>query len=577
MKKIPFSVKLFLSYFLIVALFSASVLYFVSIQIEEFNRETVAGQLHLLCLALLREVEPLVTAGEMAGLDREVKDVGRQLGVRITVIRPDGVVLADSDHDPATMDNHGSRPEVVGALTTVEGHSVRFSRTLQDNLMYLAMRFPRTGGVEGILRVSMRVRKVEALWARLGREILAIAAVSLLGALLLAFFASRRLGQPVQKLAWAAERLSRGNFETRVFLNRHDELRELADGFNRMAGEVNRLFQELAHKSEEYRIILASIQEGLVVIDREARIVHANEAFWKMVRSDPSVGKPYWEVLRAPKFAEGLRQVKETGASAAEEVAFDDRTYLCGLTPIAGTGTTVALFFDVTERKRLEEIKRELVVNISHEFKTPLTSIRGFAEALEEEAGRQPRIRRDHPAQRRAAVPHHRRPSRAGPPGAPGQGAGPRAGGRAGGGREHGPPLPGHAAGARASRLRSPPRPICRGFPPTVSCWSRSSPTCWRTRCATPNGAASPSGSRREGREVVAEVADTGIGIAAEHLPRIFERFYVVDKSRSRATGGTGLGLSIVKNIVLQHGGRIDIRSRPDEGTTVTLAFPALL
>lgn len=575
MRKIPFSVKLFLSYFLIVALFSVGVLYLVSIQVEEFNRDNAASQLHLLCLALLRELEPLAVTGKTDELDREAKDFGRQLGIRITVIRPDGVVLADSDHDPVTMDNHGSRPEVVGALTTIEGHSVRFSRTLQDNLMYLAMRFPRSGEVGGILRVSMRVRKVDALWAELGREILAIAAACLLGALLLAWIASRRLGQPVQKLAWAAEQLSRGNFQTRVFLNRHDELRDLADGFNHMAEEVNRLFQELAHRSEEHRIILASIQEGLVVVDRDARIAHANEAFWKIVRGAPSVGKPYWEVLRAPNFADGLRQVKEGGASAAIEVSLDDRTFLCGLTPIAGTGATVALFFDVTERKRLEDIKRELVVNISHEFKTPLTSIRGFAEALEEE----PAVHREYVeiirrnAERLARITDDllllarlEQPAKA----------------------------PNFEAVDVREVAESTARLFQAGLGSKRLSFEISAaadlPKVSADRFLleqvfinllenavryTETGGVTVR-LRREGREVVVEVADTGIGIAAEHLPRIFERFYVVDRSRSRATGGTGLGLSIVKNIVLQHGGRIDIQSRPGEGTTVMLAFPAL-
>jgi two-component system phosphate regulon sensor histidine kinase PhoR len=288
MRKIPFTFKLFLSSMLVIAVFSAGVLYFTFERIEEFNLETAGSHLHSLGIASVREAQPLFAAGDWAGLQREMGDLGRRLGVRVTVVRLDGVVAADSEHDPASMDNHGSRPEIVGALSNQEGRSTRYSRTLQDTLMYLAMRFPESGPPAGVLRVSMRVRSVDALRAKLGQQIGWIAAFSLLVALLLAFVVSQRLGGPVRKLAWAAGRFSEGHFEERVFLKQHDELRELANGFNRMAEEVNRLFQELAHKSEEHRIILASIQEGLVVVDRDARIVHANEAFWRMVRSEPS-------------------------------------------------------------------------------------------------------------------------------------------------------------------------------------------------------------------------------------------------------------------------------------------------
>ena len=575
MRKIPFTFKLFLSSMLVIAVFSAGVLYFTFERIEEFNLETAGSHLHSLGIASVREAQPLFAAGDWAGLQREMGDLGRRLGVRVTVVRLDGVVAADSEHDPASMDNHGSRPEIVGALSNQEGRSTRYSRTLQDTLMYLAMRFPESGPPAGVLRVSMRVRSVDALREKLGQQIGWIAAASLMVALLFAFVASRRLGGPVRKLAWAAGRFSEGHFEERVFLKQHDELRELANGFNHMAQEVNRLFQELAHKSEEHRIILASIREGLVAVDRDARIVHANEAFWNIVRGVPSVGKPYWEVLRAPKFAEGLRQVKESGASAAIEVSLDDRTYLCGLTPITGTGTTVALFFDVTERKRLEEIKRELVVNISHEFKTPLTSIRGFAEALEEE----PAVNREYVeiirrnAERLARITDDllllarlEQPAK--------------------------------ALDLEPVDVREVVESTARLFQAMLGSKGLSFevsaaadlPKVSADRFLleqvftnllenavryTERGGVTVR-IRREDREVVAEVADTGIGIAPEHLPRIFERFYVVDRSRSRATGGTGLGLSIVKNIVLQLGGRIDIRSRPGEGTVVTLAFPAM-
>jgi two-component system phosphate regulon sensor histidine kinase PhoR len=575
MKKIPFSVRLFLSYFLIVAALSAGVLFFITQEIENFNRETSVSELRVLCIALMDPVQTQMAADSNTALDRYAKEMGPRLGVRITVIRPDGVVIADSDHAVATMDNHGSRPEVVGALSGEEGHSIRYSKTLQENLLYLAKRFPPTGVRQGTLRVSMRMRKVDAVWAQVGTEVLLTAGICLLGALILAFFASRRLGQPVRKLAWAAERLSQGDFETRVFLDRHDELKDLADGFNRMAGQVSRLFQELGRKSEEYRVILSSIREGLVVIDRDARIVHANEAFWTMIGRPPAEGIAYWEVVRIPELAEGLRQVKETGQRLTEEIPVAERTYLCGFTPLPENQATVLLFFDITEQKRLEGIKRDLVVNISHEFKTPLTAIRGFAEALEEEA----KINREHieiikrNAERLARITDDllllarlEQPSRA---------------------LERVPvDLPRLVEEIRplfqsqlAQKDLSLEVQAAEDVPP-VSADRYMMEQVFINLIGNAIRYTEQGGLTirfcRDGGKVVVEIEDTGIGFAAEHLPRVFERFYVVDKSRSRATGGTGLGLSIVKNVVLQHGGAIDIRSRPGAGTTVVVSFPAL-
>jgi two-component system phosphate regulon sensor histidine kinase PhoR len=575
MNKIPFSVKLYLSYVLVVAVVALGGFHFMSRRIAAYTRESVAVKLRSLATTLGRELQPLADAGDRARLDADVKALGRRLLVRITLVDFDGLVLADSSADPAHMDNHASRPEIVGAVTNGEGQSIRFSQTVKDDLMYLAQTYPADGPARGVIRVSQRLHSINAMQQQLVQEILVIISVSLLMALLLAVVFARLLTRPVRKLAAAAERVSQGDFEVRVFLDRSDELKELADAFNRMAAEVSCLFQEMRRQSEESRVILASIREGLVVVDADARIVQANDAFWKILDCEPAPGKLYWEVLRAPKFAEGLRAAKEAGAGAAEEIALGDRTYLCGFNPLPGQAAVVVLFFDVTERKRLEEIKRELAVNISHEFKTPLTAIRGFAEALEEE----PVLNREYVgiirrnAQRLARITDDllllarlEQPVK--------------------------------ALDLETVDLRELAESTGRLFQALLAKKGlafaiEAAADLPRVRADrfmleqvfinllenaaryTERGGVKVA-LRRENAHAVVAVTDTGIGIAAEHLPRVFERFYVVDKSRSRATGGTGLGLSIVKNIVLQHGGAIDIRSEPGAGTTVTVSLPAL-
>jgi len=575
MKTIPFSVKLFLSYVLVVAVVALGGLYFMSRRITDYNLESVSAKLRSLCQTIGRELGPIAESGDRERLDREVKILGGRLLVRITFVDPDGVVLADSSADPPRMDNHGSRPEIVGAMTQGEGRAVRYSDTLKEDLLYVARTFPEDGPARGVIRVSQPLHSVVALRQQLLGSILRITGVSLLLALLLALLFARLLTRPVRKLAWAAERVAQGDFDTRVFLNRRDELKALADAFNRMSAEVSRLFKETARRSEESRVILSSIREGLVVVDADARIAHANDALWRILGCDPAPGRPYWEVVRSPKFAEGLRAVKATGAGAAEEIALGDRTFLCGFNPLPENAATVALFVDITERKRLEEIKRELAVNISHEFKTPLTAIRGFAEALEEE----PVLNREYVAiirrnaERLARITDDL---------------------------------------LLLARLEQPAKALDLG-PVDLRELAESTGRLFQALLARKNLVFAIEAApdlprvqgdrfmleqvfvnllenaaryterggitvrlRRDASRAVVVVVDTGIGIAAEHLPRIFERFYVVDKSRSRETGGTGLGLSIVKNIVLQHGGAIDIRSEPGAGTTVTVSLPAL-
>ena len=575
MKKIPFSVKLFLSYVLVVAVVALGGWYFMNHRITEYNLESVSVRLRSLGQTIGRELGPLAESGDRVRLDREVKALGSRLLVRVTFVDTNGIVLADSSADPARMDNHASRPEIVGAYTLGEGRAIRHSATLREDLLYIARTYPEGGPVHGVIRVSQPLQSVVALRQQLSGSMLRITGVSLLLALLLAVVFARLLTRPVRRLAGAAERVAQGDFDTRVFLDRRDELKDLADAFNRMAAEVSRLFREMARRSEESRVILASIREGLVVVDADAKIVHANDAFWKIAGAPAVAGTPYWEVLRAPKFAEGLRAVKATGAGASEEIVLGDRTYLCGFNPLPESAAVVALFFDVTERQRLEAIKRELAVNISHEFKTPLTAIRGFAEALEEE----PTVNREYVgiirrnAERLARITDDL---------------------------------------LLLARLEQPAKALDLE-PVSLSEVVQSTGRLFQALLAQKGLAFAIEAAldlprvrgdrfmleqvfvnllenaaryterggvtvrlRGERERAVVEVADTGIGIAAEHLPRIFERFYVVDKSRSRATGGTGLGLSIVKNIVLQHGGAIDIRSTPGAGTTVTVTLPAL-
>lgn len=572
-----FFAKLFLGYLSIVVCFAAGLFVFIPQRVDEHHMDSVTEFLKGLSRSVGGEIAACLASGDGARLASEVRHIGRILGVRVTVILPDGRVAADSELDPAGMENHGTRPEVSGALMQADGHAVRFSQTQHEQRLYMAARVPDLGAAIGVVRLSVPVRDVHALEGSLVRQILGISVVLLMACLLLALFVSRRLSGPVGELARAAERISEGDFDVRLFPKRSDELRGLADAFNRMARQIQVLFAEKSRDREEQAAILSSIQEGLAVVDANSRVVHVNEAFKRSFRVSgaETAGRPYWEFVRGPEFAGALQKVIESKEGRVEEIAEGGAVFMCSFSSLPADGRVVVLFFDVTEMKRLEAVKRDLVASISHEFKTPLTAIRGFAEALETETGRKADyleiIKRNADRLTRitndllvlSRLEYRERPLEREPVDLA---ALARKMGDVFKKRLEEKPL---ALSVEAEdglpAVEGDPYMLEQVFVNLVDNAIRYSETGGITVRLM-----------RQGESVAVEVEDTGVGIPADHLPRIFERFYVVDKSRSRETGGTGLGLSIIRNIVLRHGGDVSVSSTPGRGTTFAVRLPAI-
>jgi len=368
-----------------------------------------------------------------------------------------------------------------------------------------------------------------------------------------------------------------GDFEARVLLKGSGELKRLSDSFNFMTDRLRSLVGDLTQKQDELGGIISAIREGLVVVDSGGRIALANDSFARIAGATEVAGRFYWEVLRTPELGELVRDAFGGTGGAESEIRIGERTYACASTPVGLGREVVVLFHDITEIRNLEQVKRDFVVNMSHELRTPLTAIKGFLETLDlkdvEETRRHLEVIMRHTDRLVSIVEDLLKISEledsrtrlsledvdlarllAGVVGS----------------------FEARARGKDIAldltkdsgphRVTADPFKLEQVFINLID----------NAIKYTERGSIGVSLAREEG-SVRVSVADTGIGIPAEHLGRIFERFYVVDKSRSRKVGGTGLGLSIAKHIVLLHNGTMDVASVPGHGTTFSVILPALL
>ena len=482
---------------------------------------------------------------------------------RITWLRADGTVLYDTKADAAAMENHAQREEVRQALTNGTGESSRYSATLLEKTLYYARRLP-----DGtVLRLSVSRVTMGVLLLSMLSAILAVIAVALILSGILAGRVSRRITRPLNTL----------DLEHPLENDAYEELSPLLRRLEHQRRQIDDQLRSLRRRSEEFEQITASMTEGLVLVDNGGTILSINPAACAVFHTDAAcVGQPLLTVERGSAVSHALHDAMDTGHGETR-MERDGREYQFDMTRIQADGEVVGavlLTFDVTEQAYAERNRREFTANVSHELKTPLQGIIGSAELLETGM-----VRPD-------AVPR----------------------------------FVGHIRG-EAQRLVTLINDILRlseldegGSLPTESvellslCTdtvkSLESAAQQRQITMTVTGeAVTVPGVRRlltetifnlcdnaikynkdggsvavavgrDGPDAVVTVADTGIGIPPEHQGRVFERFYRVDKSHSKASGGTGLGLSIVKHAVAYHHGTVTLDSREGEGTTFTLRLP---
>ena len=538
---------------------------------EDFSFELLKRHLRDLAYGLRPKVKGLTQRGDLEALQTLVQRMKAETGARITVIDPKGVVLADSEEDPARMENHRERPEVKEAMEGKVGVSVRFSTTLREEMLYVAVPFQLPGG-QGVLRTSLFLRNIRQFLGKLKGRLFLTALVFALFALLYSYFSSRRISRPIKEVVRATSRVAKGDFDVEVPSQSKGEVGELSEHFNEMAKRLKELFEENLRRREELEGIFSALQDGLLVMDREGKVLFSNKKA-EEVLGEALQGVSLWEVDN-PALRQALSRAKREGG-LREEVEIGGRVFFLSASFLPVTGQTLVLLHDITHLKRMEEMKRDLVSNVSHELRTPLTAIKGFLETLEEETDEKLRAQcleviKRHVKRLTNLVEDLLVLSELE-------------------GRElklelqetdlrevFKEILPPFEQKAREKGLR-----ISVEVPRDLGSFKANPFRLGQVLFNLLDNAVKYTergeirlAARREGGRMEIEVSDTGIGIPKEHLGRIFERFYVVDKSRSRRLGGTGLGLSIVKHIVLLHGGEIKVESTPGVGTRFKVRLP---
>jgi two-component system phosphate regulon sensor histidine kinase PhoR len=509
----------------------------------------------------------------------------KRASARITIIDPAGVALADSDQNPGTMDNHAKRPEIVTAYREGVGASTRRSASLNRDLCYLALRLTYHDEPGYILRLAVPLEGVHSSLAAVRWRILWASLYAALVALIFAYFFSQSFTQRIARLRAFAEGLVGAHFSQVPLPAADDELGALGRSLSTTAVQLRDLVDRLSVESAQRDAILASMVEGVLAVDSSLRITFANASFVRAVGASMPIPArmPLVELVRAPELREVLTRVLGAGESVKRrmQVPAADRTFEVQAAPLT-SGTVrgaIAILHDITDLERLERIRRDFVANVSHELRTPLTAIRGYAETLLEGALEdQENNRRFLEIIKAHAIRLNNISSDL------------LTLSELESGKARPEPEPVSVRGAVESAMRTLEAEarlrnvslICERMEDAQVLGDRLQIEQTMVNLLDnavkfnrPGGEARIEVTRTGDSRVRITFTDTGIGIPHDDLPRIFERFYRVDKARSREVGGTGLGLSIVKHIIERLNGTVSVESQLGKGSTFTLLLPA--
>lgn len=535
------------------------------------------------------------------GPGRQLQEFCRQTGrlatTRITVIDGDGTVLADSNENPAHMDNHGTRPEVRTAMTGKIGSSLRFSKTLKQNMLYVAIPLHNDRPQAGILRLSVPVTTLDTVLSAIHRKILQGALFIALVAAGLSYFLARRISRPLEEMRRGAERLAGGKTNQPLVMhetNVSKEMAELARSLNHMAEQINKRINIIVQQRNELEAVFTSMTDGVLAIGADHQIIRINKAAAELFSLDSQDvrNKPFEGVLRNRLLQEFISQALASEIIARQDLILMEtgrqitlRTHAVPLYDGAGKRMgSLVIMNNLTRINQLENMRQDFVANVSHELKTPITAIRGYVETLLDGAVNDPGEAEnflqiiDRQGKRLDAIVEDlltlaRIEDRAQKNSISLQ-------------REHLFPIIETAVQTCMVQARQKDIAVNVECNPTLEAMVNS-PMLEQAVINLLTNAITYSPEKKtvdlrvqqqsttDGRKVIRiSIRDQGPGIPAEHQERIFERFYRCDRARSRKHGGTGLGLSIVKHIAGSHNGTVMVRSRLGKGSTFILTLP---
>jgi two-component system, OmpR family, phosphate regulon sensor histidine kinase PhoR len=580
--------QLYPSFLLIIAISVVGVVWYGSQSLHEFYLNQVADNLK--SQAHLIEIQ---ISDDVAGLKfKEIDDLCKKIGAvdstRITVILPHGEVIADSDEISGRMKNHTDRPEFQDALRRGIGSSIRFSETLGKRMMYLAVPVKQDGKVLAVIRTAVPITAIDEALESMYQKLFWAGAIIAAFAAVISLVLSRKISRPVEQMTDVAKHFASGELDLRLSIPDVTELADLAKALNKMAQQLNSRIDTITKERGQIQAILSSMIEGVLAVDSTGHIVSVNKAAAELlgIDADRSKGLSIEEVVRNPQLQQYIEDILKAGESTESNLyILNDRgrflqMYGSGLADSrGGSGGGVLVLHDITRTRHLEEVRRDFVANVSHELKTPVTAIKGFVETLLEGAVNEPgqpqlflEIIARHADRLNAIIEDLLSLSRLEEDGEKKKLSFEITGIR-----------PSLASAIELSKVKADQKHITvelicderitakinaalieqavLNLVDNAIKYSRENSTIKVDVLETEN-------------EVLIRVSDQGCGIAQEHLDRIFERFYVVDKGRSRKLGGTGLGLSIVKHIAQVHDGCVSVESRLDSGSTFAIHLP---
>jgi two-component system phosphate regulon sensor histidine kinase PhoR len=580
--------QLYPSYLLIIIISLFAVTWYASKSLRHFFLEQRAADLEARALLFEQQILEYLDPPNINRIDQLCKNIGLRSSTRITVILPSGKVIGDSEGVPASMDNHADRPEVLQALTGRLGMSTRYSRTLKEDMMYVAIPTKKGAKNIAVIRTSIPVTAIDDALKDIQIKIA-------VGGLIISFFAailclliSRRISHPLEEMKQGSEHFARGDLEYRLSVPDSEEMGGLAKAMNQMAIQLDDRIKAVIKQRNELKAVLSSMVEGVIAVDMDENIINMNHAAAQMLKTVPSEaqGRSIQEVVRNT----ALLQFVANALSSHEAFEGDIALHSDGQRILNGHGTVLhdgegnrigalIVLNDVTRLRKLENIRSEFVANVSHEIKTPITAISGFVETLREGSIKEPEeterfleIIKKHVNRLNTIIEDLLSLSR----------------------------IEEQAEKKEIKLDVGSVKDVLRTAIQLCEVKAASKQIHLELFCngaitakinhplleqAVVNlldnaikysnkGSAIQIKAEQTDDETVISVRDQGCGIDKEHLSRLFERFYRVDKARSRKLGGTGLGLAIVKHIVQAHRGRVSVDSMPGEGSVFTIYLP---
>ena len=588
-RSLSLKLKLILSYVFVIVLTFGLFAFFLDKNLEEASlrdlKFSLVNQAQLIESQLSSES---ISQKETPALEILVKDLSSKIKSRITIVDAKGQVLADSQKslkDIFDMENHAARPEIKLALDGFVGEEIRYSATLKINMLYVAVPIKDKENIIGVIRLALPLVNVENMLKGI-RKVIIFSVVFALGlAVILGTLITSGIIKPINKIIYVSRKFSAGDFKHKIYHDSKDEIGELADTLNKMAYDIEQKIKDVSNQGQQLNAIFNSMVEGVMLTDRQGCIVSINQAIeriFQVVKHDVE-GKVFLEAIRNNDIAEVITAVLHTGKPVSKEITLvypKQRIFEVNSNPIFENSVVsgcLVVIHDITEIRRLETMRRDFVANVSHELKTPLTSIKGFVETLLEGAledkennrnflkiiqGHADRL--DNLVNDLLSLSHleskeitlkksdcNLRQQ-----------------------------VQGVISGFR-SQLRKKDVEIKNELPPNISIIADKD----RLEQVITNLIDNAIKFNREkgfvkifheevNGNIKVIIEDSGVGIPGKDASRIFERFYRVDKARSRELGGTGLGLSIVKHIVELHGGSVGVESIEGLGSKFWFILP---